>query len=154
MRRHHVCALVIAAFATLMAAKPSAAETLRVGLDEDPVVLDPAQSGNLGERQVFAALCDKLVDISPDGQLVPKLATSWTIAPDGKSITLILRKGVVFHDGEPFNAAAVKFNIERAKTLAESHRKSELGPVESVDTVDEYTGRFILNQTYPPLLAQ
>ena len=99
MRRHHVCALVIAAFATLMAAKPSAAETLRVGLDEDPVVLDPAQSGNLGERQVFAALCDKLVDISPDGQLVPKLATSWTIAPDGKSITLILRKGVVFHDG-------------------------------------------------------
>ena len=154
MRRHHVCALVIAAFATLMAAKPSAAETLRVGLDEDPVVLDPAQSGNLGERQVFAALCDKLVDISPDGQLVPKLATSWTIAPDGKSITLSLRKDVVFHDGEPFNAAAVKFNIERAKTMAESHRKSELGPVESVDAVDDYTVRFNLKQPYAPLLAQ
>ena len=154
MKRLGLFALVIAALAAVTAAKPSAAQTLRVGLDEDPVVLDPAQSGNLGERQVFAALCDKLVDISPTGQIVPKLATSWELGPDSKSITLKLRQGVVFHDGEPFNAAAVKFNIERSKTLAESRRKSELAPVESVDVVDDLTVRFNLKQPYAPLLAQ
>ena len=124
MKRHHLCALALAAFAAFAAAKPSVAQTLRVGLDEDPTVLDPAQSGNLGERQVFAALCDKLVDIDPTGKIVPMLATSWSLSPDAKSITLTLRKGVIFHDGEPFDAAAVKFNIERAKTLAESRRKA------------------------------
>lgn len=154
MRRHHFCALALAAFAAFAAAKPSGAQTLRVGLDEDPTVLDPAQSGNLGERQVFAALCDKLVDIDPTGKIVPKLATSWTLSPDAKSITLNLRKDVIFHDGEPFNAAAVKFNIERSKTLSESRRKSELGPVDSVDVVDDYTVRFNLKQPYAPLLAQ
>ncbi len=71
MKRLGLLALVIAALAAVTAAKPSAAQSLRVGLDEDPVVLDPAQSGNLGARQVFAALCDKLVDISPTGQIVP-----------------------------------------------------------------------------------
>jgi peptide/nickel transport system substrate-binding protein len=154
MRRHHFCALVFAALAALALANPSGAQTLKVGLDEDPTVLDPAQSGNLGERQVFAALCDKLVDIDPTGKLVPMLATSWELSSDAKSITLSLRKGVVFHDGEPFNAAAVKFNIERSKTLEESRRKSELGPVDTVDVVDDYTVRFNLKQPYAPLLAQ
>jgi peptide/nickel transport system substrate-binding protein len=154
MRRHHFCALVFATLAAFAIANPCAAQTLKVGLDEDPTVLDPAQSGNLGERQVFAALCDKLVDIDPTGKLVPMLATSWELSNDAKSITLNLRKGVIFHDGEPFNAAAVKFNIERSKTLEESRRKSELGPVDTVDVVDDYTVRFNLKQPYAPLLAQ
>lgn len=154
MKAHVLSVVAFAALALFSVANPSAAQTLRVGLDEDPTVLDPAQSGNLGEREVFAALCDKLVDIDPKGNIVPKLATSWTLAPDAKSITLSLRKGVVFHDGEPFNAAAVKFNIDRAKSLEQSRRKSELGPVDSVDVVDDYTVRFNLKQPYAPLLAQ
>src|SRR5262245_48921606 len=100
MRSRLFSAMALAALAVFSAAHPSMAQTLRVGLDEDPTVLDPAQSGNLGERDVFAALCDKLVDIDPHGKIVPMLATSWTLSPDEKSITLALRKGVVFHDGE------------------------------------------------------
>ena len=96
------------------------ADVLRIGLAEDPNLLDPAQSGTLGERFVFAGMCDKLVDISPRGEIVPFLATSWTLSPDQKSLTMVLRQDAVFHDGEKVDAAAVKFNIERAKSLAES----------------------------------
>ena len=129
------------------------ADVLRVGLAEDPNLLDPAQSGTLGERFVFAGMCDKLVDISPRGEIVPFLATSWTLSPDQKSLTMVLRQDAVFHDGEKVDAAAVKFNIERAKSLAESKRKAELAPVASVDVVDAYTVRFNLSEPFAPLLA-
>src|SRR5215208_6331937 len=154
MKRRRSGALIIAAMAALMAADASASGTLRVGMDGDATILDPAQSGNFVERQVFAALCDKLVDISPTGEIVPMLATSWTLAPDSKSVTLKLRQDAVFHDGEPFNAAAVKFNVERSKTLAQSRRKNELAPVSSVDVVDDHTVRLNLTEPYAPLLAQ
>ena len=130
------------------------ADVLRIGLAEDPNLLDPAQSGTLGERFVFAGMCDKLVDISPRGEIVPFLATSWTLSPDQKSLTMVLRQDAVFHDGEKVDAAAVKFNIERAKSLAESKRKAELAPVASVDVVDAYTVRFNLSEPFAPLLAQ
>ena len=127
---------------------------LRIGIAEDPDQLDPAQSGTLGARYVFASMCDKLVDISPDGQIVPYLATEWTVVARPAVRHDKLREDVMFHDGEPFNAEAVKFNIERAKTIAESKRKAELAPVESVDVIDEFTVRFNLSVPYAPLLAQ
>jgi peptide/nickel transport system substrate-binding protein len=130
------------------------ADTLRIGLAEDPNLLDPAQSGTLGERFAFASLCDKLVDISPKGEIVPFLATSWTLSPDQKQLTMTLRKDAVFHDGEKVDAAAVQFNIDRAKNLPESKRKAELAPVSSVDVVDEFTVRFNLAEPFAPLLAQ
>ena len=130
------------------------AEVLRIGLAEDPNLLDPAQSGTLGERFVFAGMCDKLVDILPSGEIVPFLATSWSLSPDQKSLTMVLRQDAVFHDGEKVDAAAVKFNIERAKSLPESKRKAELAPVASVDVVDTYVVRFNLSEPFAPLLAQ
>jgi len=130
------------------------ADTLRIGLAEDPNLLDPAQSGTLGERFVFASICDKLVDISPKGEIVAFLATSWTLSPDQKQLTMALRKDAVFHDGEKVDAAAVQFNIDRAKNLPESKRKAELAPVASVDVVDEFTVRFNLAEPFSPLLAQ
>ena len=87
------------------------AATLRVGIQDDPDALDPALSGTYSGRFVFAALCDKLVDISPDLKIVPQLAESWEWAADGKSITFTLRKNVTFHDGTAFDGAAVKFNL-------------------------------------------
>ena len=132
----------------------SAANALRIGLAEDPNVLDPAQSGTLGERYVFASMCDKLVDISPAGDIVPYLATEWTVASDQLSVTMKLRTDVTFQDGTPFNAEAVKFNIEREKTIPESKRKAELASVKGVDVVDDYTVRFNLSEPYAPLMAQ
>ena len=133
---------------------PAAAQTLRIGLAEDPDVLDPTLARTFVGRVVFAALCDKLVDIDDKLNIVPQLATSWQWSPDNKSLTMKLRTDVTFHDGEKFDANAVKFNIERHKTMAGSNRRGELAPVASVDVVDASTVRFNLNAPFVPLLAQ
>src|SRR6185436_18331880 len=123
------------------------------GLAEDPDVLDPSLARTFVGRIVFAALCDKLVDIDEKLNIVPQLATSWQWSPDNKALTIKLRNDVVFHDGEKFDAAAVKFNIERHKNLAGSNRRGELAPVTSVDVVDDLTVRLNLSAPFAPLLA-
>lgn len=136
------------------AAVAAQAQTLRVGLAEDPDVLDPTLARSFVGRMVFASLCDKLFDIDEKLNIVPALATSYQWAPDHKSVTLKLRPGVTFHDGEKFDAAAVKFNIERHKTMAGSNRRGELAPVTSVDVIDPLTVRLNLSAPFSPLLAQ
>ncbi|NBS96589.1 MAG: hypothetical protein EBT08_10685, partial [Betaproteobacteria bacterium] len=115
------------------------AQTLRIGLAEDPDVLDPTMARSFVGRIVFASLCDKLLDIDEKLNIVPQLASSWVWSPDNKILILKLRPGVTFHDGEKFDAAAVKFNIERHKNLAGSNRRGELAPVVSVDALDDLT---------------
>jgi peptide/nickel transport system substrate-binding protein len=130
------------------------AQTLRVGLAEDPDVLDPTLARSFVGRVVFSALCDKLVDIDEKLNIVPQLATSYEWSADSKALTLKLRPGVTFHDGEKFDAAAVKFNIERHKTMPGSNRRGELAPVATVDVVDPMTVRLNLSAPFSPLLAQ
>jgi peptide/nickel transport system substrate-binding protein len=105
-------------------------------------------------RIVFAALCDKLFDIDQNLEIVPQLATSYQWSADSKALTLKLRQGVTFHDGEKFDAAAVKYNIERHKNLPGSNRRGELAPVSSVDVIDPATVRLNLSAPFSPLLAQ
>jgi peptide/nickel transport system substrate-binding protein len=130
------------------------AQTLRVGLAEDPDVLDPSLARSFVGRVVFAGLCDKLFDIDEKLAIQPQLATSYEWSADSKALTLKLRQGVTFHDGEKFDAAAVKFNIERHKTLPGSNRRGELAPVASVDVIDPGTVRLNLSAPFSPLLAQ
>ena len=130
------------------------AQTLRIGLAEDPDVLDPTLARSFVGRVVFTALCDKLFDIDEKLNIVPQLATASEWSADGKTLTLKLRANVSFHDGEKFDAAAVKYNIERHKTLPGSNRRGELAPVASVDVVDPLTVRLNLSQPFSPLLAQ
>jgi peptide/nickel transport system substrate-binding protein len=137
---------------TLVAGTAGAA-TLRIGLQDDPDQLDPARSGTFVGRIVFAGLCDKLVDIDQKLNIVPQLATSWSWSADNLALTMKLRPGVVFHDGEPFDAAAVKFNIGRYKDAAYSVRKGELKPVKAVEVVGPLTVRIQLATPYAPLLA-
>jgi peptide/nickel transport system substrate-binding protein len=140
--------------AVLGLAAPVSAETLRIGLQADPATLDPAQSVSFTDRVVMAAVCDKLIELDPKLNYVPQLATEWAWAPDGLSLTMTLRAGVVFHDGEPLDAEAVKFNIERHKSAAYSRRVSELRPVRAVTVVDPITVRLELSEPYAPLMAQ
>ncbi len=141
------------AFAAGLAATLATAQTLRFGLAEDPDVLDPTLARTFVGRIVFSALCDKLVDIDEKLNIVPQLATSYEWSSDSKALTLKLRQGVTFHDGEKFDAAAVKYNIERHKTMPGSNRRGELAPVSSVDVVDEHTVRLNLSAPFSPLLA-
>jgi peptide/nickel transport system substrate-binding protein len=140
--------------AAVLWSMPAGADVLRIGLQADPSTLDPAQSAAFVDRVVMAAVCDKLIEVDPKLAYVPQLATEWSWAPDGLSLTMKLRAGVTFHDGEPLDAEAVRFNIERDKTASYSRRKSELAPVRSVTVIDPLTVRFDLSEPYAPLLAQ
>ena len=132
----------------------AAGQTLRVGLAEDLDVLDPTLSRSYVGRFVFNAMCDKLLDIDEKLAIVPQLATAYEWSADNKALTLKLRPGVTFHDGEKFDAAAVKFNIERHKTMAGSNRRGELEPVAAVEVVDPATVKLHLSAPFAPLLTQ
>jgi peptide/nickel transport system substrate-binding protein len=138
----------------LLATTLAGAQTLRIGLAEDPDVLDPTLARTFVGRIVFAALCDKLFDIDEKLAIVPQLATGYEWSADHKALIIKLRKDVTFHDGEKLDAAAVKFNIERHKNMAGSNRRGELGPVTNVEVVDESTVRLNLAAPFSPLLAQ
>lgn len=139
--------LTLTTAALALMASGAMAQDLRIALQSDADVLDPDQSRTFVGRIVYASLCDKLVDITPDLELIPQLATGWTVAEDGMSIEMTVREGVVFHDGTAFNAQAVADNIARSQTLEESRRKSELSSIASVDVTGDYT--LTLNLTAP-----
>ena len=127
--------------------------TLRAALDGDPPTMDPHRSGSLVDRQVYQNLYDKLMDTDQSLKIVPMLATSWTVSPDGKTITFKLRQDVKFQDGAPFNADAVRYNFERMQDPKfPSIRRSEIGPIQKVTTDDAYTVQIALEQPYSPLL--
>ena len=147
-------ASTLAGLLLLAASGAQAAGNLRIGLQEDPDFLDPARARSYVSRIVFASLCDKLIDTTPDLAFVPDLALSWTWSPDNKALTLKLRPGVTFQDGEPFDAEAVKFNLDRYRTLPESLRKSEIASIDHVEVVDPLTARLVLKQPDAALLAQ
>src|SRR5258706_1005110 len=128
-------------------------QTLRIGLAEDPDILDPTLARTFVGRIVFSALCDKLFDLDEKLNIVPMLATSHQWSADNKVLTLKLRSGVTFHDGEKLGAAGVKYSFERNKNMAGSNGRGELAPVASVDVVDPLPVRINLTAPFAPLLA-
>jgi peptide/nickel transport system substrate-binding protein len=146
--------LIAAASLIALTGSAFAQTTLRIGLQEDPDVLDPHEARTFVGRIVFNNLCDKLLDTDAKLKFVPRIATEWSFGPDGKTLTMKLRPGLKFHDGEPLDAAAVKANIDRARTWAKSRRKSEIASVASVDAVDPTTVQFNLKSPDATLLAQ
>jgi peptide/nickel transport system substrate-binding protein len=130
-----------------------AAGTIRIGTQEDADRLDPALGGTFGGRLMFAALCDKLVDLAPDLTFVPQLAANWAWSADSRALTLALRSGVTFQDGEKMTAETVRANLERYRTAVDSVRKGELKSVLAVEVVDPQTVRLVLSQPYAPLIA-
>ena len=142
------------AIATVVATGHAFAQTtLRIGLAEDPDILDPTLARTFVGRIVFAGLCDKLFDLDEKLAIVPQLATGYQWSDDYKALTIKIRPGVTFHDGEQLDAAAVKFNIERHKTMAGSNRRGELGPVATVDVVDPLTVKLNLSTPFAPLVS-
>jgi peptide/nickel transport system substrate-binding protein len=138
----------------LTAGAAFAQTNLRIGLGDDPDALDPSLSRFYTTRIVFAALCDKLFDIDEKSNIVPQLALGSETSADGKTVTLKLRPGVKFHDGEPFNAEAAKYSLERHLNMKGSFRKPELSAVDSVEVTDPLTIKLNLKAPFSPLLAQ
>src|SRR3954464_12716690 len=153
MRFLRFAAITAAALLSLQAGV-HAQTTLRIGLAEDPDILDPTMARTYVGRIVFATFCDKLFDIDDKLNVVPQLALSNETSADGKEVTIKLRPGVKFHDGETFDADAAKFSIERHMTMPTSFRKPELASVDHVEVVDPLTIKLALKAPFSPLIAQ
>src|SRR5580704_4837689 len=143
-----------AVFVAGACATAQAQSTLRIGLAEDPDVLDPTLARTYVGRIVFASICDKLFDIDEKLNIVPQLALSQETSADGKAMTFKLRPGVKFQDGEKLDADAAKYSLERHLTMQGSFRKPELAAVDRIEVVDPLTIRLVLKTPFSPLLAQ
>ena len=132
--------LALALLLSAAAAGSAAAQSnLRIGLAEDPDVLDPTLARTYVGRIVFASMCDKLFDIDQKMNIVPQLALSHETSEDGKTVIIKLRPNVKFHDGEDFNADAAKYSLERHLNMKGSFRKPEIAAIDSVEVVDPLT---------------
>jgi peptide/nickel transport system substrate-binding protein len=148
------CRLFLAFALCLVAGSALAQGQLRIGIGDDPDVLDPTLSRTYTGRVVFASLCDKLFDIDEKLAIVPQLALGHETSADGKTVTIKLRPGVKFHDGEPLTAEAAKYSIDRHLTMKGSFRKPEIGTIDSVEVADPLTIKLHLKAPFSPLLAQ
>src|SRR3982075_1059967 len=147
-------AAVAAALLLSLEAGVHAQTTLRIGLAEDPDILDPTMGRTYVGRIVFASFCDKLFDIDEKLNIVPQLALSHETSADGKGMTIKLRPGVKSTGGGPFDPEAEKFSIERHMNFPGSFRKPELATVDRVDVVDPLTIKLVLKTPFSPLIAQ
>lgn len=131
--------------------------TLTIGTEADPSSLDPLRVGSYVERQFAIAIFDTLLEVDVNGEIVPNLATSFDVSADGKTYVLHLQHGVQFHDGTPFNADAVAFNLNRARDPKNSCRcLANVSAIESVRAIDETAVEIHLKVPYasfPAILA-
>ncbi|MFT8244539.1 ABC transporter substrate-binding protein [Roseomonas sp. BN140053] len=152
-------AALAAGFGVALAAVPFVAQAqapagnLRVAIYGDPDIMDPTLARSLVGRIVFAGLCDKLFDISDKLEVVPQLATGYRWE-DPRTLILTLRPNVKFHDGEPMDAEAVRYSLNRHMTMQGSFRRSEIGIMQAVEVVDPLTVRIRLQAPSAPFLSQ
>jgi peptide/nickel transport system substrate-binding protein len=136
------------------AGKPAAAGgTLTFVMENDVIDFDPMLSRAFVDRNAHYQIYDSLVRVDQSGKIIPWLAEKWDLSSDGKKMTFTLRKGVKYHDGTPFDAESVKWNIDRYRTTDGSQRKGELAPVASVEVVDPSTVAFNLSTPFSPMLS-
>ncbi|MFC7844644.1 ABC transporter substrate-binding protein [Streptomyces sp. NPDC057382] len=130
----------------------SSGGTLTVGFDNEPLTLDPALSAAISsDRNVLNLFYDTLLRQQRDGSFEPALAESWK--ESGRTITFKLRKGVKFHDGTPFDAEAVVFNLRRVMDPAtKSTKAAALSKISDVKAVDAATVQITLKDQDPLLL--
>jgi len=141
-----ICALLAAWLSADPAlAQPRAGGVLRVALRAEVSTFDPHKGASGTDHMYLYPVFDTLVRFDDKLQPRPGLAESWE-TPDPKTLILRLRKNVKFHDGTPFNAEAVRFNLLRAQDKTVSSMVSELINIETVEVVDAFTLRLRLKR--------
>ncbi len=135
------------------ASKASSGGTVTFALENDVIDFDPMASRAFVDRNAHYQIYDSLVRSDVNGKIVPGLAEKWEFANDGKTVTFTLRKGVKYHDGSPFDAESVKWNMDRYTKTEGSNRKGELAQLDSVEVVDPSTVKFNLKNSFAPLLS-
>ncbi|MFC3692341.1 ABC transporter substrate-binding protein [Chenggangzhangella methanolivorans] len=119
-------ALALAAPGAVFAEQPKPGGSLTFGVTTEPACFNPQRSEQQNSFIVIRNFVDSLVAKNADGRFLPWLATSWTISPDGKTYDFKLRDDVTFHDGEKFDAEALKFNFDFIKEPANTNAAGQL----------------------------
>ncbi|HEY3717808.1 MAG TPA: ABC transporter substrate-binding protein [Jatrophihabitantaceae bacterium] len=114
---------------------------------------DPQTNAAPSSSEFMMPVFDTLLSENAQGVISAGLATAWKYAPDGKTLTLTLRSGVKFHDGTPFDATAVKSNIERGQTTGKSVIAGQLASISSIDAPDATTVTLHLKSAAGSLLG-
>ena len=144
-----LAALLLAAPATVAA---QSASELRVALPWTPENLDPTMNLSSIRAAVGVSIFDSLVGRAADNRIAPQLAESWRLLDD-LTWQFKLRKGVVFHNGEPFNAEAVRFTIERVlDPNQKSPNRANIAEIAKVEVLDDFTVNVVTRQPYAALL--
>ena len=125
---------------------------LRIAIGADPESLDPVLASSSPAAMVMVHMMETLFEMTPEGDIVPLLAEDYSVSEDGLTYELYLREGVYFHDGEPFNAEAVKFNLER---LIEDEAVFSflINRITEIEVIDEYTISLSTDEPFAPILA-
>jgi len=146
---------LLLALALMVAAGPAFAQSrLVIASGTDAVTLDAHYITDSPSATVSEHITEPLFELTPDGQIVPHLVESYEVSDDGLVWTLHLRRGILFHDGTPFNAEAVKFNLDRILDPDNGVAfRFLISPITSVDVVDEYTVRLTTEAPFAPILA-
>jgi peptide/nickel transport system substrate-binding protein len=159
-RRELLGGIAAGASVALLGASPRAPKRggiLRVAADFQPTNLDPVAGSQGGDFRFLYPIYQSLVDWDPATlKPIPGLATKWAFT-DPQTLVLELRRGVKFHDGTPFDAAAVKFNLDRSKTDPKSNIKGDLASVTSIAVSGPYQVTLKLNRpnsALPSILAE
>jgi peptide/nickel transport system substrate-binding protein len=144
-----VLLVVLTLFSAALAAEPKRGGTLRVSYGNEIANLDFHTAPGYEMMWVAMNVGCSLTNITPDGKFVGDAAESWTTSTDGLLYTFKLRKNVLFHDGTPVDAAAVKFTIDRMRDPAtKSGMRPFYEPVHSVEVVDPLTVQVRLKHPY------
>ena len=155
LKKHSLKKLVLAALITT-STSAWAAGSLTVAQSQDPNSWDPIDTFLVAWSSAGGSIFDGLLLRDEALKLQPNLATSWEVLDEGMRLRFNLREGVTFHNGEPFNANAVKFTFDRllGEEGAKGPQRSNYTTIESVKVIDDKTVDFIMNTADPVMLTK
>ena len=155
-RRTALIAPLAASLAPGFALAQPKKDTLVLAMTLEPPGLDPTAGAAAAIAEVVQYnVLETLTKIRSDSSIAPLLAQSWTVTPDNKTWAFKLRPGVKFQNGEPFNAASVKFSLERAAAADSTNKdKAVFANIVNLSATDDLTVVITLKNTNPDLLFQ
>jgi peptide/nickel transport system substrate-binding protein len=147
-----VLVLLVTGAAVAQQTQPQRGGTIVIALGADPETLNPGITTGYAVGAITANVFSALIRLGPRGEVLPQLATSWEVAPDGKTYTFRLRSNVRWHDGRPFSAADVKFSLDEID--GKFHGRFRLGyeNVASIATPNPMTVVIRMKQPFAPFL--
>ncbi len=151
---HRLLLTTALALAAGLGAAQAAGTEVTLGMQLEPPSLDPtAEAAAAVDEVVYANIYEGLVRFGPDGAVLPALAESWEIAPDGLSYTFTLHAGVTFHNGQEMTAEDVVFSLDRARAEDSANAQKQLfAPIDEVTAVDPTHVEVTLKQPFGSLL--